>query len=48
MASVLAMAVRNPNTDDEPGMTLEEESKDERVPNRLVSVHTLTYQATHK
>ena len=29
-------------------MTSEEESEDERVPNHLVSVRTLTYQATHK
>ena len=48
VASVLAPAVSNPNTDDEPGMTSEEESEDKRVPNHLASVHTLTYQATHK
>ena len=48
MASVLAPAVSNPNTDDEPGMTWEEESEDKRVPNHLVLVRTLTYQATHK
>ena len=48
VASVFAPAVSNPNTDDEPGMTSEEESEDERVPNHLVSVRTLTYQATHK
>ena len=48
VASVLAPAVSNPNTDGEPGMTSEEESEDERVPNHLVSVRTLTYQATHK
>ena len=48
MASVLAPSVSNPNTDGEPGMTSEEESEDERVPNHLVSVRTLTYQATHK
>ena len=48
MASVLAPAVSNPNTDGEPGMTSEEESEGERVPNHLVSVRTLTYQATHK
>ena len=48
VASVSALAVSNPNTDGEPGMTLEEESEDERVPNHLVSVRTLTYQATHK
>ena len=44
----LAPAVSNPNTDGEPGMTSEEESEDERVPNDLVSVRTLTYQETHK
>ena len=48
VASVLAPAVSNPNTDDEPGMTSEEESEDERVPNHLASVRTLTYQTTHK
>ena len=48
VASVLAPAVSNPNTDDEPGMTSEEESENERVPNRLASVRTLTYQVTHK
>ena len=48
MASVLAQTVSNPNTDDEPGMISEEESEDERVPNHLASVRTLTYQATHK
>ena len=48
VASLLAPAVSNPNTDDEPGMTSEEESEDERVPNHLASVRTLTYQATHK
>ena len=48
VASVLAPAVSNPNTDGEPGMTSEEESEDERVPNHLASVRTLTYQATHK
>ena len=48
VASVLAPAVPNPDTDDEPGMTSEEESEDERVPNHLVSVRSLTYQATHK
>ena len=36
------------DTDDEPSMTSEEESEDERVPNHLVSMRTLTYQATHK
>ena len=44
---VLAPAVPNHDTDDEPGMTSEEESEDERVPNHLASVRTLTYQATH-
>ena len=48
VASVLAPAVSNPNTDDEPGMTSEEESEDEKVPNHFASVRTLTYQATHK
>ena len=48
VASVLAPAVSNPNTDGEPGMTSEEESEDERVPNPLASVRTLTYQAIHK
>ena len=48
VASVSAPAVSNPNTDGEPGMTSEEESEDERVPNHLVSVRTLTYQAPHK
>ena len=48
VASVLAAAVPNPDTDDERGMTSEEESGDERVPNHLASVRTLTYQATHK
>ena len=38
VASVLALAVSNPNMDGEPGMTSEEESEDERVPNHLVSV----------
>ena len=33
VVSVLAPAVPNPNTDDEPGMTSEEELEDERVPN---------------
>ena len=48
VASVSLPAVPNPDTDDEPGMTSEEESGDERVPNHLVSVRSLTYQATHK
>ena len=48
VASVLAPAVSNPNTDDEPGRTSEEELEDEEAPNILASVRTLTYQATHK
>ena len=48
VASVSAPAVPNPDTDDEPGMTSEEESEDERVPNNFTSVRTLTYQAAHK
>ena len=48
VASVLTPAVPNPDTDDKPGMTSEEESEDERVPIHLASVRTLTYQATHK
>ena len=48
VASVLAPAVANPDTDDKPGMTSEEESEDERVPIHLASVHTLTYQPTHQ
>ena len=48
MASVLAPAVPNPDTDDEPSMTSEEDSEDERVPNHLASVRTLTYQATNE
>ena len=48
VASVLAPAVPNPGTDDELGMTSEEESEDERVLNYLASVRTLTYQVTHK
>ena len=48
VTSVLAPALSNHNTDDEPGMTSEEESEDERVPNHLALVRTLTYQATHK
>ena len=42
VASVLAPAVPNPSTDDEPGMTSEEESEDDRVPNHLFLVRTLT------
>ena len=48
VASVLAPADSNPISDEEPGMTSEEESDDERVLNHLASVRTLTYQATHK
>ena len=48
VASVLAPAVPNLDTDDGPGMTSEEESEDERMPNHLASVPSLTYQATHK
>ena len=48
VACVFAPAVSTPSTDDEPGMTSEEESKDERVPHHSISVRTLTYQATHK
>ena len=48
VASVLAPAVSNPNMDGKPGMTSEEESEDEGVPNHLISVRTLTYQATHR
>ena len=48
VASSLAPVVSNPNTDDQPGMTSEEESEDERVPNRLASVRTRTYQATQE
>ena len=48
VASALAPAVSNPNTDDEPGMTSEERSENERVSNHLASVRTLTYQATHR
>ena len=48
VASHLAPAVPNPHTDYQLGMTLQEESEDERVPNYLVSVRTLTHLATHK
>ena len=48
LASVLAPAAPNPDTDGEPGMTSEEESEDERVPNHLASVRTVRYQATQK
>ena len=42
VASVLAPAVPNFDTDDEPGMTSEEETENERVPNHLISVRALT------
>ena len=48
VACVLAPAVPNPDTDDEPGMTSGEESENERVPKHLASVRILTYQATDK
>ena len=48
VASVLAPAVPNPHTDDEPRMTSKEKWEAERVPNHLVTVCTLTYQASHK
>ena len=48
VASVLGPAVPKPDTDDQPGMTSEGESEDERVQNHLASVRTLTYQAPHK
>ena len=48
VACVLAPAVPNPDRDDKPGMTSDKESEDERVPNHLASVRTLTYQAPHK
>ena len=48
VASVLSPAVPNPDTDDESGMTSEEESEDEKMRNHLASVRTLTYQTTHK
>ena len=38
VASVFAPAVTNPDTDDDPGMTSEEESEDERVRNHYVRV----------
>ena len=47
VASVLAPATPTPDTDDEPGITSGDESEDERVPNHLVVVRSLTYQATH-
>ena len=48
VASVLAPTVPNPDTGDQPGITSEEQSEDERVANHLVWVRTLTYQVTHK
>ena len=48
VASVSLSGVFNPNTDDEPGTTSEEESEDARVPNHLVAVHSLPHQAAHK
>ena len=48
VATIVAPAVPNPDTNDEPGMTSEEESEDERVPSHLASVRALTYQATLK
>ena len=48
VAFVLTPAVPDPNTDDEPRMTSEEESGDEMVLNHLVSMRTLTCHATHK
>ena len=38
VASFLAPTVPNPHTDDRPGMALEVDSEDERVPNHLISV----------
>ena len=48
VASSLAPAVPNPDTDDEPGLILEEESEDERPPNHLVLVRTFRYHPTEK
>ena len=48
VACVFAPAVPKPDTNDEPGITPEEELEEERVPNHWVSVCTLTYQATHE
>ena len=48
VASLLAPAAPNLDTDDEPSMTSEEESEGDRVLNHLASVRTLTYQGTHK
>ena len=38
----------SPDRNGKPGMTSKEESEDERVPNHLVSVRSLTCQATHE
>ena len=48
VASVLAPGLANPDTNDQPGMTFEEESEDKTGPNHLVSVRSFTYQGTHK
>ena len=48
VAFVLEPALPNQETDDEPCMTSEQESEDERVPNHLDSVRTLTYKVTYK
>ena len=48
LASIVRPAVPNPDTDDERRITSEEESKDERLPNDLVSERTLTYQGTQR
>ena len=48
VASVLAPAAPNPDTDGEPAMTSEDESEDKRLLNHLASVRTLTCQVTHK
>ena len=42
VSSFLAPAVPNPDTDDERGMTSEEELEDERMPKPLARVCTLT------
>ena len=48
VASLLAALVPNPGTNDEPGITSEEELEAKRVLNHLVSVRTVTYEGTHK
>ena len=48
VASVLASAVPSSESDDEPGMTSEEEWEHERMLNHSASVLTSTYQATHR